>query len=1163
MNTMNHRKNNAPRLSRHRLGWTGIAGLSAGFALLGTSAFGQATASASAPSNTGEDTVELSPFEVNADQDTGYVASSVQSGTRLRTDLKDVASSISVVTKDFMNDIAATNLEGLLIYTLGTEVGGVQGNFSDAGVVDNPNGQEIDYDGAFSSALPSTRVRGLTRADISRDFFISSAPPDGYNTDRMEISRGANAMLFGLGSPSGIVNSSLARARLDRNRTEIEFRTDQYGSYRGALDHNQVLVPGTLAFRVNALYDRKDFKIEEAWEKDRRLFLAGTYRPFRNTTLRANFERGNIDSNRPQIRPPGDAYTYWWDLGKPVYDPSSGDVGEARLLGTVSPGWPSPIATTGARAGWGYTTNIVTGQIGAITGAQKQMLLVYNDPNSSTMSIGLPGRPGVVGMRGGNINFGHPNAAGTALVTDSLQGMRELNSVYNRVVYVNDITANFWRATQITDPGIYDFYHHMLDPDKREWADWDAYNVTAEQLLFDGRGGVEVAYNREEFDNGSAMPLDSTISGYSLRIDINTHLPDGTPNPNFGRPFTTAYSRSVVKTAERDVARATAFYDLDLRETGSDWLGRALGSHRFQASHSRQTMSLLNEGGNFYFNNGADYNLAARGAVSSASSASRGAMIMRYLGPDVSASSSVARGAIQTPVSQWPDDVKSVNILWYDEPTSGALAGQNEWTTRNFGLLSARLKDPSDIRRNNLRYTREKVNSTVGILQSHWWDGTLVSTLGARRDHVITYDAGTARQAPATGTAILDEDFYPREVSNLTEDNFNWGVVLHVPDFIDGRLPWGTEISLFYNRAENFAPAGQRYDIYDNPLPHETGETKDYGVMISTLAGRVVLRAAKYETVSGISSTLGNLTQPLNNLSDWISDVQQEILRGHNVVDPDSNRVWDPAASEAAWSAWYNSPTGQALRNTFRAVETPNATDPELSDVTLNRRSGEVVAPSDVKSTGQEYELIVNPTRDWRISFNAAKAEAVRSNVASQLRDIVFNELVPLMNGPAGELRGAEANDILARVRFEGSIYNQMLPRLSEEGLPTNELRKWRWNLVTNYSFSEGRFKGFNVGAGVRWQDKVAIGAPIIMHPVFGPAPDVRNPYYGPSETNYDAWVGYRRKFERFNWSIQLNVRNIGVGNELIPVSAQPDGSIAGWRIAPSQNWSLRNTFSF
>src|SRR5688572_20453488 len=60
----------------------------------------------------------LSPFEVRPEDDTGYLATTAQSGTRLRTDLKDIASSISVITKDFMNDIGAKDLESLLVYTL-------------------------------------------------------------------------------------------------------------------------------------------------------------------------------------------------------------------------------------------------------------------------------------------------------------------------------------------------------------------------------------------------------------------------------------------------------------------------------------------------------------------------------------------------------------------------------------------------------------------------------------------------------------------------------------------------------------------------------------------------------------------------------------------------------------------------------------------------------------------------------------------------------------------------------------------------------------------------------------------------------------------------------------------------------------------------------------
>src|SRR5688572_3318243 len=127
----------------------------------------------SADSAASEGATVLSPFEVRADVDTGYLAMSAQSGTRLRTDLKDIASSVSVITKDLMNDIGAKDLEGLLTYTLGTEVGGSTGNYSDAGAIVNPNGTEMDYDAAFSNALPAVRLRGLTTADNARDFFIT------------------------------------------------------------------------------------------------------------------------------------------------------------------------------------------------------------------------------------------------------------------------------------------------------------------------------------------------------------------------------------------------------------------------------------------------------------------------------------------------------------------------------------------------------------------------------------------------------------------------------------------------------------------------------------------------------------------------------------------------------------------------------------------------------------------------------------------------------------------------------------------------------------------------------------------------------------------------------------------------------------------------------
>jgi len=232
--------------------------------------------------------------------------------------------------------------------------------------------------------------------------------------------------------------------------------------------------------------------------------------------------------------------------------------------------------------------------------------------------------------------------------------------------------------------------------------------------------------------------------------------------------------------------------------------------------------------------------------------------------------------------------------------------------------------------------------------------------------------------------------------------------------------------------------------------------------------------------------------------------------------------------------------------------------------VDADPRSDEVVATADVLSKGEEFEVVINPTQQWRIALNANRAEAVRTNVAPVLRGVVFDSILPLINGPAGSLKHDPKNDVLLfGERFTQQVYNQMLPELANEGAPTNELREWRFNAITNYTFDDGPLKGWNIGGGVRWQDKLAMGFPIVSDSFFGRVPDVHHPYYGPSQTDFDAWIGYAHQFKKFTFKAQLNVKNIGVGDELIPVAAQPDGSVAAWRIREPQYISLRTTFTF
>jgi outer membrane receptor protein involved in Fe transport len=154
-----------------------------------------------------EETLVLSPFITTTDKDNGYQATSTLAGTRLSTELKDVGTSISVITTQFLQDTGATDTKSLLSYVTGSEVGGLAGNFSGGSVGGPGNTSPSENLGPQTS----TRLRGLAGASEARNFYNTSIPLDGYNVERVEVNRGANAILFGTGSPAGIINSSLKK----------------------------------------------------------------------------------------------------------------------------------------------------------------------------------------------------------------------------------------------------------------------------------------------------------------------------------------------------------------------------------------------------------------------------------------------------------------------------------------------------------------------------------------------------------------------------------------------------------------------------------------------------------------------------------------------------------------------------------------------------------------------------------------------------------------------------------------------------------------------------------------------------------------------------------------------------------------------------------------
>ena len=1082
-----------------------------------------------------DDTVRLSPFEVAAEKDDGYKASGTLAGTRLRTELRDVAASVSVITKEFMQDIGANNLEGLLTYTVGTEVSGLGGNFSGA----SSDANFTDSISTVRSVQGSNRVRGLGGADQTRDYFISSLPMDGYNTERVEVNRGPNSMLFGLGSAGGIINTSLVKALPNRTKTKVEGQYGQYESGRIGFDHNQVVLKDRLALRIATLFGEKRFRTKPQYVRDERVFATATWRPWNGATLRASTEHAKQFSNKAFNTPPTDNISWWWKIGKPVYDPTTG-------IGTYLGTPPAdvnlrPLTATGG----------VTGSL--ISSLTRQPVLVMENPNLTKFGItGLD--PAIQAIEGSN-NRVRLNAAGNAFANDSL---RNLNSAKN---YLQAATLasqpalfNFWRDFKLTDPTIFDFYHESLEgPNRREWAFWKTYNASFEQRL-GANAGLELAFDKQFLDSGYVQPFQ--FRNHAINIDLSTRLPNGLPNPNLGRPVILgAEGFQSYSTTDREAYRATAYYDLNLTRTREGWLGKALGRHIFTGSFTGQKRFGQSFGGRPY-QLGVDYWQAESANETRSIAVGDGNRVlsrMTYIGPSLLNAAGPQNAGLQgVRANNGIDGAQSVTTLYYQMPpaTPVALA---PWQTRAFSLVPTEKYDFSRTASSPGR-NRDDVKSLVLVANSYWWDHTLVTTLGWRRDAFQTYDAGTSLTDPATGLKLIAPEAWKWTAPSLDDSarSFSYGAVLHQPPFLRGRLPLGADLSLTYNKSDNFRPSAQRTDMFGQNLPAPTGKTTEWGVLLSLFRNKLELRATKYDTTSALATA--TVFRELQN---------QLVRRLDSQIETNSGEIYRqvaPAAALNAWNQWLQGPVAKNLFQTFNFKSSPGPNNTVIVD--HDDRIDLAVNTTDILATGYEFDVICNPTPRWRIALNAARQQTVSANTGASFTRMIAL-LDPVWGGTAAALPdSATSNNTLGQT-WAGIKANAEKAVLLD-GSPSPELRRWRCNVVSNYTFDRGPLKGWRLGGAYRWQDKAAIGYPVRILSDGSGVYDVKRPYFGPTEHNIDGWVGYSRKLgEKIRWSAQLNLRNIGVGNRLIPVSAQPDGTYDTMRIADPQNWQLTSSFEF
>jgi iron complex outermembrane receptor protein len=256
-----------------------------------------------------DEVLTLSPFEVTGSDEKGYAATSSLVGSRVKTELKDIASQIDVMTPEFLQDIGATSIADAVAYS---------SNFG------GPNDQNIGPNDGVASISLEGRARGQDAATVSTDFYATNLPIDFYNIERLNLAYGAQSVLFGLGGAGGVLDSSTKRAQL-RNRSTLEWRYDSWDGKRGILDLNRVLIANKLAVRLVGLRSDTEQFTEGGQDRSRRGFGAFAFTPFSKTTVRGSFEYVDVGTRRATNYVSKDFLSPWINAGRPLFDNSKGN----------------------------------------------------------------------------------------------------------------------------------------------------------------------------------------------------------------------------------------------------------------------------------------------------------------------------------------------------------------------------------------------------------------------------------------------------------------------------------------------------------------------------------------------------------------------------------------------------------------------------------------------------------------------------------------------------------------------------------------------------------------------------------------------------------------------------------------------------------------------
>ncbi len=169
---------------------------------------------------------------VSAERD-GYGEDDGSTATRTPTPLIDVPQAVTIITADQMEDQGLRQLGDALRYVPGVSLGTGEGH------------------------RDQVLLRGQS---TTAGFFIDGLRDDAqyyrplYNVERIEVLKGANALIFGRGAGGGAINRVMKSADTMNDFIGASASLNSFGAYSLSADVNQPL-SDTVALRLNGTYE--------------------------------------------------------------------------------------------------------------------------------------------------------------------------------------------------------------------------------------------------------------------------------------------------------------------------------------------------------------------------------------------------------------------------------------------------------------------------------------------------------------------------------------------------------------------------------------------------------------------------------------------------------------------------------------------------------------------------------------------------------------------------------------------------------------------------------------------------------------------------------------------------------------------------------------------